>query len=92
MLWLAEHEIHCTKTIAVSFVKLTIYIYLSLQLESQEDAKLSQILCKQKLHQQQLQSPRQQNSHLQSPVRLENSLLNNLSADSFASSGQITGE
>ena len=55
-------------------------------MESQEDAKLSQILYKQKLHQQQLQSPRQQSlrsqhSHLQSPVRVENSL-NNLSAGS----------
>lgn len=41
---------------------------------------------KQKLHQQQLQSPRQQNTH----SRLENSLQNNLSADSFASSSQIS--
>ncbi|XP_071136329.1 serine-rich adhesin for platelets-like isoform X2 [Mytilus edulis] len=66
----------------------------SAELESQEDAKLSQILYKQKLHQQQLQptrqpnsqSPRQQNSHLQSPARQEN----NLSANSFSSSGQLS--
>ncbi|VDI27867.1 Hypothetical predicted protein [Mytilus galloprovincialis] len=90
----------------MALMKLSINLSKN-KLESQEDAKLSQILYKQKLHQQQLQptrqpnsqSPRQHNSHLQSPARQENSHLqsparqeNNLSANSFSSSGQLSYE